>query len=301
MAGKDKKGRGISYTIWALAGALGLGSVAHNCVSRQELSSIKEAVESFKEVAQPITCPETTEPLTEITPYGNHEPGWEIPVASNKDKEVRLHRTGYTLSYNTSYKVPNWVGWKLTGERVRGKAKRTNIFLPDPDIQERYQAFDTDYRSSGYDRGHMAPAGDMKWNEKAMNESFYLSNICPQASHLNQGGWRIVEEQCREWVKSEGDMYIVCGPIFEEGARHKRIGRNKVYVPEKFFKVILMEGNQLSAVGFIFPNDDCRQKVEFYAATIDRIEEVTGLDFFSALPDEVENRIEATAAFKELF
>lgn len=223
--------------------------------------------------------------------------GLELPAPLGKARaEVLLTRQGYAASYNTEWKIPNWVAWKLTAERLKGKAKRTDDFLPDPDVPEKSRAEDRDYAGSRYDRGHMAPAGDMKWNQEAMAESFYLSNICPQAANLNRGDWRELEEQCRVWAKSLGDLYIACGPVVKSGVKHKRVGKNKVTVPDGFFKVILLMGEHPQAVGFLYPNDDCDAPLSAYAVTVDSVESVTGIDFFPRLDDEVERRIEAVVS-----
>ena len=217
--------------------------------------------------------------------------GVELPVIREED-ELVLKRTGFTVSYNKVWKVPNWVAWTLTPERAKGKVKRADDFLPDPDLDESHRATDSDYYRARYDRGHMAPAGDMKWDEQAMQESFYLSNICPQAPNLNRGDWRILEENCREWAAKGHTLYIVCGPIVENGKQSKRIGKNKVTVPDHFFKVILWGGSEPQAIGFIFPNDDCDKELFDYAVSVDKVESVTGIDFFQTLPDELEEQVE---------
>lgn len=222
----------------------------------------------------------------------------ELPAMRKTDTRL-LTRTGYTLSYNDAWKIPNWVAWQLTAEEVAGKVKRTDEFLVDPDLPTRFQSEHRDYSGSSYDRGHMAPAGDMKWDEQAMQESFYMSNMCPQAPNLNKGDWRILEEQCRKWAQRYGMVYVVCGPIVDERiSQKKKIGRNKVLVPDGFFKVVLKLGDKPSAVGFIFPNDDCNSALADYAVSVDQVEAVTGIDFFHRLPDEQENALEATNGMK---
>lgn len=218
----------------------------------------------------------------------------ELPAKHKQDTRI-LERTGYTLSYNDEWKTPNWVAWQLTPERVEGKVQRTDFFEADPDLPARVRSEHRDYSGSQYDRGHMAPAGDMKWDERAMVESFYMSNMCPQAPNLNKGDWRILEEQCRRWVqRHRTTLYIACGPIVEKGKNHRRIGRAKVTVPDGFFKVVLKLGKRPAAVGFLFPNDDCNAPLKEYAVTIDSVEALTGIDFFPQLPDEQENTLEAT-------
>ncbi len=164
--------------------------------------------------------------------------------------------------------------------------------MPDPDVRGA-KAYTGDYTKSGYDRGHMVPAADMKWSKQAMKESFYMSNICPQNPNLNRGDWNDLEEKSRQWAKKYGAVYIACGPIYDT-KRPKRIGNNKVAVPHAFYKVILINDKKNpQAIGFIFPNSAGHKPLKKYIVTVDSVEKRTNIDFFPALPDEVENRIEA--------
>ena len=216
----------------------------------------------------------------------------EIPTDPQNRPDIRLKRTGYTASYNKDYKTPNWVGWELTRKETTGQEERKNRFLPDPDVPAPRAEHD-DYTNSGYDRGHMAPAADMKWSPKAMEESFYLSNICPQDQKLNRDDWSDLEESCRSWAKKYGTVYITCGPIYDR-KRPRRIGKNKVAVPDRFFKVVLIYNRKNPiAMGFVFDNKAHHQPLRHYMVSVDDVEAITGYDFFAKLPDEVENRIEA--------
>lgn len=223
----------------------------------------------------------------------------EVPLAKG-DMRI-LKREGYTLSYNDVYKIPNWVAWELTAKEVDGRTKRTNEFIEDTDLPIKVRSQFGDYKDPRYDRGHMAPAGDMKWSQKAMNESFLMSNMCPQASHLNRGCWRILEESCRNWAQKYGEIYIVCGPIVSEEGTLQRIGRNKVVVPDSFFKVVLYKNaGDYYAVGFVFPNDDCNDSMRSYATSVNEVERLTNIDFFHQLSDDVEERVEATYDLSKL-
>ena len=215
----------------------------------------------------------------------------EIPVISNGKQGQILQRTGYTLSYDSKNKTPQWVAWELTKEETRGKEERSTEFLPDPDVIGS-QVVTYDYSHSGYDRGHMAPAGDMKWNKQAMQESFYMSNICPQDHNLNTEDWNDLEMKAREWARRYGKVYIVCGPIYN-GTRNEYIGEHRVKVPDAFFKVILINNdNKQYALGFLFENEAGERPLEEYLTSVDDIEKLTGMDFFSLLPDEIEERLE---------
>lgn len=208
--------------------------------------------------------------------------------------EQILKRTGYVASYNKATLLPNWVAWHLTAERTEGSAKRSGVdFAEDTEVPEP-RATDWDYYNSGYDRGHMCPAADNKWSKKAMEESFLFTNMCPQNGNLNRGDWNEMEMACRKWAKKYGDLYIVCGPILYKG-KHKTIGKNKVVVPEAFFKVVLRTGDDPQAIGFIYKNTSGNRPKDSYVNTVDEVERITGIDFFSSLPDDVEKNVEATA------
>lgn len=216
----------------------------------------------------------------------------EIPLMTSKKQGQIIQRTGYTLSYDVKNKTPQWVAWELTKAETKGNEERTNDFQPDPDVIGA-KVVTYDYSGSGYDRGHMAPAGDMKWNKKAMQESFYMSNICPQNHNLNTENWNDLEVKSREWARRYGKVYIVCGPIYN-GKRTEYIGDHRVKVPDAFFKVILINtNNKKCALGFLFENESGERPLKKYLTPVDEIEKITGMDFFSALPDNIENNLEA--------
>lgn len=216
----------------------------------------------------------------------------EIPAMPRAKQGQIIQRMGYTLAYDSKNKTPQWVAWELTKEETRGNAERTNEFLPDPDVIGT-QIVTYDYSGSGYDRGHMAPAADMKWNKQAMKESFYMSNICPQDHNLNTEDWNDLEIKSREWARRFGKVYIACGPIYQ-GKRNEYIGDNRVKVPDAFFKVILIQSAKVNkALGFYFENEAGERSLKEYLMPVDQIEQLTGIDFFPTLPDEIENKLEA--------
>ena len=219
----------------------------------------------------------------------------EIPLAENNSKEIILKRNAYTLSFNTKTNLPNWVAWKLDKKRLVERVNRKRYkFSPDPDLNVKHAVVTQDYANSGYDRGHMCPAADNTWSGQAMKESFYMTNICPQHPNLNGGDWQELEQACRRWAK-KGTIYIVCGPILYKNTSSQMIGKkHKIRVPEAFFKVILagVEKGKPRAVGFIYKNTAGNRPLDAYVNSIDQVERITGLDFFSALPDDIENKIE---------
>ena len=219
-------------------------------------------------------------------------PLMEIPVMDAKKQGQVLYRTGYTLAYDQKNRTPQWVAWELTKKETNGKEERTNKFQPDPDAKGP-KVVTYDYSNSGYDRGHMAPAADMKWSKKAMEESFYMTNICPQNHNLNTSDWGELENKSRQWARRYEKVHIVCGPIYT-GKRKEYIGDNRVRVPDAFFKVILINhAKKQVALAFLFDNESGERPLTEYLTSVDKVEKLTGMDFFSALPDELENRLEA--------
>ena len=214
-----------------------------------------------------------------------------IPAPLTDRTELMIHRKAYIVSYNKSTKLPNWVAWHLTSEHIDGPYKRLGFYLEDNDVPIP-RATDTDYKGSGWTRGHMCPAGDNKWNEEAMRESNFLTNICPQNESLNTGLWNRIEQDCRLWARKFGDIYIVCGPVLLK-REHETIGQNKVVVPEAFFKVILCLQGKPKAIGFVVRNNEGKKKRDQFVNTVDEVERITGYDFFPALPDSIEDEVEA--------
>ena len=157
------------------------------------------------------------------------------------------------------------------------------------------EAIDELNKAKKYDRGHMCPAGDNKWDVTAMQESFLMTNVCPQYKGLNSGVWNDIEIKCRDWARDEGDVYIVCGPVFFENRKERElIGASRIPVPDAFFKVVLSNKHKGNGIGFVCENRGGGYDLNDYSMSINEVEELTGIDFFPALPDAMEDRIEVT-------
>lgn len=214
-----------------------------------------------------------------------------IPAPLSDCSEQIIYRRAYNLSYNRETKLPNWVAWHLTSEHTEGPYKRINRYLEDNTVPTP-RATDEDYQGQNWSHGHMCPAGDNKWDSIAMRESNLLTNICPQHASLNSGLWNVIERECRKWATKYGGLYIVCGPVLLN-KEHETIGKNMIVVPEAFFKVILCLNPKPKAIGYIVRNNEGTKKRDQYINTVDDVERITGIDFFPALPDDIENVVEA--------
>lgn len=214
-----------------------------------------------------------------------------IPSIINSETSQLLRRKSYFALYNKETRCPIWVAWRLCASQIEGKIPRDNTYYEDEEVPKP-RASNNDYKGSGWSHGHMCPAADNKWDSIAMKESNLLTNICPQDKSLNSGLWNKIEQSCRDWAKKYGDLYIVCGPLFLN-KEHEKIGENEVFVPEAFFKVILcLQGNP-KALGFIIRNNDGKKRRDQFLNTVDEVERITGIDFFPALPDSIENKVES--------
>ena len=245
----------------------------------------------------------TTEASAEVLHYdgataGNSLLDVRIPAGV---KNVRLPHTAYISYFNTKHRIPNCVIYELTATQVAqcdapGAEKRKNYqFNADPMCSASPQW--SDYKHSGYDRGHMAPAADMKWSKVAMDESFLMTNICPQVKSLNSGIWHRLEQRVREWAARDSSIIVVCGPIFTPGKPVEQIGEIGVAVPHRFFKALYAPGRNIG-IAFIFDNDKVKGELRKYAVTIDSVERETGLDLFYNLPDDIENEVENQCNYK---
>ena len=259
----------------------------------QETVSSKKAVTAPKQKVQDKTSAKKA-PAKPSTKTFKIPANTEIPRLKEKRQEQVIKHEGYTVSYNSDYKIANWVAYELTATEAKSKkTERSNKFVSDPQVKGA-TAMNEDYTRSGYDRGHLAPAGDMKWSAKAMRESFYLSNICPQKPKLNRGIWKDLEEQCRLWALDNGSLLIVTGPVITGDM--KRLGKNKVAIPKSFYKVLCYYTEKgYKGIGFLFENRDYKDNsLKSMVIPIDSVEKVTGIDFFPSIPDEQEKEMEAT-------
>ena len=212
--------------------------------------------ETGKPAQRTVTAIEPEE--TGETDY--ERPDIDLPAPLSDRAEQILYRKAYVVSYNQDTRMPNWVAWQLTADHTAGECRRPGNAVHEGLDVPAPRATNSDFRGSGWSRGHMCPAGDNRWDEKAMYESFLLSNICPQHTDLNSGVWNQIEMACRTWAKRYGSVSIVCGPILLN-REHAVIGA------------------------------DGSHKKDLYVNSIREVERVTGLHFFPHLPEEIARQV----------
>jgi endonuclease G, mitochondrial len=231
-----------------------------------------------------------------------------MPIVKGSDRAYTLVcREGHVLAYSDAQKTPIWVVERLSRERFVGGAQRASNWRADPDLPADIRAVDADYDAASsrkkrkFDRGHMAPAASMKWDDEAMRESFFLSNAAPQHGHLmNRHVWADLEFMVRDWTCDRGELYVITGPIYDSDSP-ETIGGNKIAVPTAFYKVAY-EPRQRRAVALILPNEavDSRKRdtadvLAEYVKPLSEVEKRTGVLLFDALDARDRNRIRRTA------
>lgn len=208
------------------------------------------------------------------------------------DSSDVIKHKAYSLKYNEEHEQADWVRYTLTREHLlMEQVARSNKFKVDT-LVKTGSATPDDYKHSGYDRGHLAPAADMSWSKVTMEESFYISNISPQLPSFNRGVWKRLEGKIREWAKKYDTLYVVTGPVLKDSL--KTIGANQVFLPEYFYKALLVYTTaDQNAIGFVLPNRKSSTAIDSFAVSVDSVESITGIDFFSTLPDSIEDLLES--------
>lgn len=208
-----------------------------------------------------------------------------------KADQAIIERPYYTLRYDEKHEQAIWVAYKLSADSLKQeKFPRKDNFRKDPRVRTGSASL-ADYKGSGFDRGHLAPAADFSYDEFALSQSFYMSNMSPQAPSFNRGIWKKLEDQTRKWSDNNTEIYVVTGPILNK--EFKTIGSNEVSIPEYYYKIILdITKPEIKAIAFLMKNEKSSEALTSFAVSIDRIEELSGLDFFPTMPDDLENNLE---------
>lgn len=222
-----------------------------------------------------------------------------LPQIPKERNQELVEHGAFLLSYNEAHEQANWVAHIIIPAVNKGNLSRTNDFRKDS-LVSTGTAEKADYWYSGYDRGHLAPSADFRWSQRAISESYVYSNMSPQRPELNRARWAELEGFIREhvWAK-ECQLYVITGPVLEEGLPTISQGSNIVSIPKEFYKLVLdLTPGKEKAIAFLLPNGACEKPLIAYATTVDAIETKTGIDFFTALDDDLELHLEAKASFE---
>jgi DNA/RNA endonuclease G (NUC1) len=197
----------------------------------------------------------------------------------------------YTLSYSEDHEQAEWVYYVLKSNQLNSTVERKDNFRPDFKVKTSSAQL-YDYKGSGYDRGHLAPATDMKYNNISISESFFMSNMSPQSPSFNRGIWKKIEKQFRDWSYKYGELVIVTGPVLK-GENYGSIG-NKVTIPKWYYKVAIDPSNYDRNIAILIENKGSSASIKSFVVTIDYLEEFSGLDFFHNLSDKIEESFESS-------
>lgn len=202
----------------------------------------------------------------------------------------------FIVSYSEKDEQAEWVAYKLTKTSFNDNIERTNDYRYDPFVKTE-SATPFDYKGSGYDMGHLAPARTMSYSYTSMSESFYLSNISPQVPAFNRGIWKRLEEKVRYWAMMNDSIFVVTGPILNNPIG--KIGINNVSVPKAFYKTLVGYSNgKVKGIAFIMPNEKSDKSIYKYATSIDEVEKITGIDFYFKMERNAQVSIEANGDLK---
>ncbi len=214
----------------------------------------------------------------------------EFVLPLSEGGEVIAHDY-YSLAYSELHEQARWVAYVLTRSQLTSDDRKRPYFVEDPRVKT-FSADWRNYKNSGYDRGHLCPAGDRRFSDAAYEETFYTSNISPMMRDFNAGVWNRLEIQVRNWARRYDTLYVITGGVLKKGL--PSIGYEAVSVPQTFFKIVLRKkGEALEAIAFLIPHRETSSSLEEFRVSIDEVEEETGIDFFDTLEDSVENRLEA--------
>lgn len=226
-----------------------------------------------------------TEDDAKASPYDNLCIG--VPVFT----DYVVDREWFSFGFSRKYRQVLWVQYRLLASEVENKVvERLKNFHKDDLIPE--SLVPADFGRSGFDRGHMVPAGDMRWSPGAMFDSFAMSNISPQHPQCNRKIWKYLEEQIRIWAIVEKELYVICGPIFK--ADSFALANGIIPVPEAFYKIIYDVTPPQKMIAFLIPNRETEQSLCSFTVTVRELEKITGYDFFSFLPKQFQEYLEST-------
>lgn len=236
--------------------------------------------------------------------YENYNDKTSLPIITDDEIDTNsyylptsttnqiIHQQYYSLSYHETHEQAEWVAYELKKKHLSDAQRKRPYFNEDPKVSSG-SAHWRNYKNSGYDRGHLCPAGDRRFSLQAYNETFYTSNITPMRNDFNAGIWNRLEQKTRYWAKKYDGVFVVTGGILNQ--QQKTIGKEKVTVPDYFYKILLdNRKGTFRLLAFLIPHEQSKASLKRFVVPVDKVEELTGIDFFPNLPDDQESREEAT-------
>ncbi len=215
-------------------------------------------------------------------------PAFALPRSTTGSMIDHRH---YCLSYSETHEQAEWVAYVLKKEHLTYDDRKRPYFIEDPKVSTKSADW-KNYRGSGYDRGHLCPAGDRRFSEQAYNETFYTSNISPQDRDFNAGIWNRLEQQVRRWAKKKGTLYVITGGILEKDL--DEIGAEAVSVPEYYYKIVASgNASKMTAIAFLMEGKERSKPLHTFVVPIDELEKRTGIDFFYQLSDQMQASLES--------
>ncbi|KYG75424.1 DNA/RNA non-specific endonuclease [Roseivirga echinicomitans] len=312
-----RKGQKGGFNLWKFSlGLIILIGLGYGYLAIKEEKLIPSF---FDEEVNPVLVPEKIDPKQEIPKSENENhpkqegskvdfdtydlyftKAFDFAWPAYEASQAIVERPYYTLRYSEEHEQALWVAYILYADSLKQTTfERKDDFRADTRIKTSSAALE-DYKESGYDRGHLAPAADFSYSEFALSQSFFMSNMSPQDPSFNRGVWKKLEDQVRTWAMENNQIYVVTGPVLNK--KYKTIGLNQVSVPEYYYKIILdMRKPEIKAIAFLIKNEASSAPLSSFVVTIDSVEQLTGLDFFPGISDELENALEGSLMISKWF
>lgn len=216
-------------------------------------------------------------------------------LPTSTTREIIEHEF-YTLSYSEKHEQAEWVAYELKKSQLSHSNLERPYFIDDPEVDSGSASW-KNYKHSGYDKGHLCPAGDRRFSRKAFDETFYTSNISPQLNDFNAGIWNKLEQKTRYWAAKYDGVYVVTGGVLTNNL--ETIGNENVSVPEYFYKILIDNSRgEYKVIAFLLPHEDSEKPLNKFVVSIDKIEQMTGINFFPNLPDYTEKKLEKSSDYK---
>lgn len=243
-----------------------------------------------------ISCKENKNNLTNVSSTQSITLPHDFDYLPTSTTNQIIVHDNYTLSYQEKHEQAEWVAYVLRPNNFSNTTYKRPYFIEDPKVKTGSADW-RNYKKSGYNKGHLCPAGDMKFSKKAYDDTFYTSNISPQLYAFNAGVWNRLEQKVRYWADKYDGVYVITGGVLED--KLKTIGKEKVSVPKYFYKVLLdTSRDEVKMIAFLVPHENSEKPLYEFVISVDELEDKTGIDFFPALPDCLENELEKAKSYK---